>query len=354
MTTRRDFLMVGAAAGLVGALGQEALAAPLPPKSPMGIASTAMSMHLGGAGGITKALKDDSIAYVEYCRSLGAGGVQFSPTGDLKKLRKRMDQLGMWFEGEARGLPTTPDGDTTAFEKNLLETKAMGGTVVRTVSRPPPNTSGRRYEGFTSKQQFDEWQVQANAIILKVLPIAEKIGVKLALENHKDRLVDEHVAFLKSTSSEYLGSLVDPGNNMALLQDPVEVATKLAPYVLSCSLKDMGVAPYEDGFLLSEVLFDTGVTNQKEIWAILKKGNPKLNCLEELITRDPLKVPYLKPAYWGSFPDRTALELTRHMEWVKAHATKLPYVSQLTPQERLQAEEDNNRKTLDWGRLNIT
>jgi sugar phosphate isomerase/epimerase len=354
MTTRREFLAAGAAAGLAGALSSEALAAPLPPISPMGIASTAMSMHLGGAGGVTKALREDSVAYVEYCRSLGAGGVQFSPTGDLKKLRRRMDQLGMWFEGEARGLPTTLDGDTAAFEKNLLETKALGGTVVRTVSRPPEGTSGRRYEGFKSKAQFDEWQANANAIVLKCLPIAERVGVRLALENHKDRLVDEHVDFLKKTSSEYLGALVDPGNNLSMLQSPTEVCTKLAPYVMSCSMKDMGVAPYEDGFLMSEVLFDTGATDQAALWKILKAGNPKLNPLQELITRDPLKVPCLTPGYWASYPDRTALELVKHMEWVKANTTKLPYVSQLTPQERLQAEEDNNRKTLDWGRTHLS
>lgn len=352
MTTRREFLLAGAAAGLASTLSSEALAAPLPPKTAMGIASTAMAMHLNGLG-VAKPMRDDSMAYVEYCRSLGAGGLQFTPKGDLKKLRRRMEQLGMWFEGEAR-TPVSLGEDTAAFEKSLLDTKAMGGNVVRTVSRPPKGTSGRRYEGFKSLAEYTAWQEEANAIVLKCLPIAEKIGVKIALENHKDRLVDEHVEFIKKTSNEYLGALVDPGNNSSMLEDPTEVCTKLAPYVLSCSLKDMGVAPYEDGFLLSEVLFDTGVTNQAQLWSILKAGNPKLNCLHELITRDPLQVPYFKPEYWATYPNRSAIDLAAHVQWVKTKASKLPYVSQLTPQERLQAEEDNNRKTLDWGRAHIT
>jgi 3-oxoisoapionate decarboxylase len=297
-------------------------------------------------------MRDDSMAYVEYCRSLGAGGLQFSPKGDLRKLRRRMEQLDMWFEGEAR-LPRSLSDSFEPFEKSLLDTKAMGGNVVRAVSPPPEGSSGRRYESFTSLEQFRTWQETANAVVLRCLPIAERIGVKVALENHKDRLVDEHVEFLRSVSSEYLGALVDPGNNMSMLQAPTEVCTKLAPYVLSCSMKDMGVALYEDGFLLSEVRFDTGVTQQKALWAILKAGNPRLNCLHELITRDPLQVPYLKSSYWACFPPRSATELAAHREWVKANASKLPYVSQLSPQERLQAEEDNNRATLDWGRVNI-
>jgi sugar phosphate isomerase/epimerase len=352
MTTRRDFLLAGAAAGLASTLSSEALAAPLPPKSTMGIASTAMSMHLNGLG-VAKPMREDSMAYVEYCRSLGAGGLQFTPTGDLKKLRRRMDQLGMWFEGEAR-IPASLNDDTAAFEKSLLDTKAMGGSVVRTVSRPPKGSSGRRYESFKSLDEYKAWQEEANAIVLKCLPIAEKVGVKIALENHKDRTVDEHVAFLQKTSSEYLGSLVDPGNPLSMLEDTNEVVTKLAPYVLSCSMKDMGVAPYEDGFLLSEVLFGEGVFDQAALFAILRKANPKLNCLHELITRDPLKIPCLKPEYFATYPQMSAIHLTQTLEMVKAKASKLPYVSQLTPHQRLQAEEDNNRKTLDWGRTHIT
>jgi len=354
MTTRREFLMAGAAAGAVSMLSEAALAQPMPPRSPMGIASTAMSGHLGGAGGAAPPMRDDSLAYINYCRSLGAGGLQFTPRGDLRQLRRRMEQLDMWFEGEARGAPRTPDGDYSGFEQAMRDIKAMGGKVARYVSPAPQGTSGRRYEAFTSLEQYNEWLRNANDVVLRCLPIAERHGVKIALENHKDRVVDDHLDFIRRTSSEYLGALVDPGNNMSFMEDPVETCTKLAPYVISCSMKDMGVAPYADGFLLSEVLFGTGVTDQKALWGILKAGNPRLNCLHELITRDPLQVPYFKASYWAGMPPKTAAQLAAHHDWVAAHASELPRVSQLTPQERLQAEEDNNRATLDWGRANIT
>ena len=34
------------------------------------------------------------------------------------------------------------------------------------------------------------------------------------------------------------------------------------------------------------------------MWAVLKKSNPKLQPMHELITRDPLKVPVLTDKYW--------------------------------------------------------
>jgi len=351
VTTRREFLQSGAAAGIVGWFGEAALAQPLPPLSPIGIASSAMGNHMDGMG-VAAPLRADSMAYIDYCRSLGAGGLQFSPVGDLKKLRARMEHLGMWFEGNGRA-PGSLAESTDEFEKSLRDTKAMGGSVVRYVSRRPVDTSGRRYESFKSLAEFNAWRDDANAIVLKCLPIAERVGVKLALENHKDRLVDEHVDFIRRTSSEYLGALVDPGNNLSMLESPEEVCTKLAPYVLSSSMKDMAVAPYADGFLLSEVKFGTGVTDQKALWEILKAGNPKLNCLAELITRDPLQVPCLTPGYWSSLPERSAANLAAFMQWVRANASELPYVDHLSPQEQLQAEEDNNRAVLDWGRENI-
>ena len=267
----------------------------------------------------------------------------------LNRLRRRLEELGMFFEGNAR-LPATLSEDTAAFEKSLLDTKAAGGTVARTVSRAPQGSSGRRYEFFKSYAEFKAWQDNANAIVLKCLPIAERVGVKLALENHKDRQVADHAEFLRKTSSEYLGSLIDPGNNMSLLETPEETVNALAPFVLATSLKDMGVAPYQDGFLLSEVVFGTGATDQAALFRIMRKVNPKVNMVEELITRDPLKIPCFTDAYWAGFPAKDQKRMDATLAWVKAKQTKLPYVDQLTVEERFKVEEDNHRKTIDWGR----
>lgn len=351
MTTRRDVLRSGAAIAVAAILGDEVLAQSLPPLSPIGIASAAMGNHMDGMG-VIPPMRDDPMAYIELCRSLGAGGLQFTPTGDVPRLRARMEQLGMWYEGNARAPATLAEG-TDRFEETLKIIAAMGGKVARYVSRPPTGSSGRRYEGFSSLDQFEAWRKEADAIVLKCLPVAERVGVKLALENHKDRLVDQHADFLRRTASEYLGALVDPGNNMSMLEPPEETCRKLAPYVLSVSMKDMAVAPYDDGFLLSEVRFGEGVTDQRALWQILKSANPALNCLEEIITRDPLKVPCLTARYWASLPARPAADLAAHMEWVRRNARTLPYVENLAPAEQIKAEADNNRSVLDWGRKNL-
>jgi sugar phosphate isomerase/epimerase len=351
MLTRREFIKGGLAVSMAAMYGAKLSAQDLPPISVVGISSAGMGNNRDGMG-LRPALGDDAMAFIEYCRSLGAGGVQFSPAGDLVALRRRLDELGMWFEGNARP-PRSLSESTDAFEQSLRDTLAMGGNVVRYVSRMPEGATGRRYESFTSLAQFEAWRDEANAIVMKCLPIAERLGVKIALENHKDRTVDEHVDFLKTASSEYLGALVDPGNNLSLIELPEETCAKLAPYVLMVSMKEMGVAPYEDGFLLSEVRMGEGATDQMALWNILKAGNPSLRFAAEMITRDPLKVPCLTQSYWASMPAYSAAKLAAHINWVKSNATELPYVDHLSAAEQLKAEEDNNRNVIEWGRLHL-
>ena len=353
MTTRRQFLAGGLLAILASG-GFERLAAQglLPAKSPIGLAGAANGRHNGGLAGVFEALRDRPVAYVEYCRSIGAGGIQAGIATDLPAVRKRLDDLGMYYEGNA-ALPRTLDESTDSFERSLTNAKALGATLVRTVSRAPQGSSGRRYEGFTSRGQYEEWLKLSNAIVEKCLPIAERHGIALALENHKDRTVDEHVAFLQRISSEYLGSLIDPGNNMSFMERPEETVAKLAPFVKATSLKDMGVAPYEAGFLLSEVRFGEGMTDQKALFALMRSHNPAIHPTSELITRDPLKVPVQTDDYYRSFPEGYQQKRDGWLAMVRERATILPYPSQLSQSEQLLLEETNNRAVFEWGLANL-
>ena len=74
----------------------------------------------------------DTYEFLEYCHSLGAGGIQASlasldPTY-LKKLRARAEQLGMYIEVMAE-LPK--QDDTSAFERTVRAAKDAGALCVR-------------------------------------------------------------------------------------------------------------------------------------------------------------------------------------------------------------------------------
>ncbi|MCC7042641.1 MAG: TIM barrel protein [Acidobacteria bacterium] len=351
--SRREFLVGVAAVGWSAAFADVRAQNALPPKSPIGIGGAAMGALNRGVPGVFEGLRGNPVRYIEYCRMMGAGGIQAGFTTQLPEIRRKLDELGMYYEGNA-ALPNTIDGDTAPFEQSILAAKELGATCVRAVSRSLPGGTGRRYETYTSLAQYQEWERTANAIVERVLPIAEKHRIAIALENHKDRAAEDHAAFLKRVSSEWLGSLIDPGNNMSFMEDAEHTVTLLAPYVKAVSLKDMGVAPSEDGFLLSEVVFGTGCTDQKALFEIARKHNPRIQATEELITRDPLRVPVLTDDYYRSFPAPMRARRDSWMAMVREKQTKLPVVSGLSPAELLKTEEDNHRATIAWGLKNLT
>ena len=339
--TRRDFLY-SAAVPLAGTAFSRFLPADgtQSPRKSMGIASTSFSPPATPQGSRPQAR--DAFEFLEKCGALGAGGIQTQLNGDLAKLRSRAEQLGMWIEG----MVSVPrNGDTAAFERSLIDSKAAGAIVVRAAM-----LSGRRYETFATLGEWKKWVDQSHEALRLVLPILERQKVTLAIENHKDWTLEEMQRLLKTYSSEYLGVCLDFGNNIALLDDPMETLETLAPYARSTHVKDMGVKPYADGFLLSEVPLGMGLLDLPRMVSTLQKANPRLRLSLEMITRDPLKVPCLTPQYWTVFPERNGAYLARTLRLVQQHSgvSLLPTVSDLAPPERVRIEEENVKACLRY------
>lgn len=319
------------------------LAAPLalagPPRSQMGLATTCY---------MTVRRFRDTFEFLEHSHALGAGGIQAQLTDTspdyLRKLRAQADKYGMWIEVMA-GLPRT--GNDEAFGRLLAAAKQVGALCVRSAC-----LGGRRYETFPSMDEWKTFVTNSHAALERALPMAEKAGVAFAIENHKDWTVDEMVAILKKYSSEKLGVCLDTGNNMALLDDPMEVVERLAPYAISTHLKDMAVAEYPDGFLLAEVPFGEGMLDMAKIVKTIQVARPATKMTLEMITRDPLRVPCLTDKFWATFAGPDARRLARMLRTVRtARSTKpIPMLSPLPPRAQLQLEEENVRLCLNYAR----
>ncbi len=334
--TRRAFVRAAAAAlpasGVLAGLGA--------PGCRMGIASTSfMGAEIGSGPGSARPAGPprprDTMAFLEKCAALGAGGIQAAINGDPARVRARADELGMYLEGMV-GIPR--NGDLAPLDRALADARAAGVTVVRAAM-----LSGRRYETFASLGDWKKWVEQAHAALRQAMPIIEKHKVIVALENHKDWTLEDFLALLKTFSSEYLQVCLDFGNNISLLDDPMELIEGLAPFARSTHIKDMAVRPYQDGFLLSEVPLGQGMLDLSKIVSVIQKANPKVNFSLEMITRDPLKVPCMTPQYWEVFPDRNGRYLAQTLRLVRDRGSRdpLPTVSQLSAEERARVEEEN-------------
>lgn len=345
---RRTFLASTLLAGVRSLLA----ATGLPPEQ-LGICTFSCHQHWRAAGGLAGGKIDptfvkfrDPLTFYCYARGLGAGSVQ-TPLRDTPPtaMRRVVEELGGNYEAEVR-LPQS-DQALAAFEDDVRRAREAGATVARAVLM-----GGRRYEVFSTLADYRAFADQSRRILSRIEPVARRHGLKIAVENHKDHTAAELADLMRGLSSEWVGVLVDTGNNLALLEDPAETIGTLAPFVMSVHLKDMALLPVDDGFLLSEVRLGTGMLDLAGIVARLTAVNPSIALHLEMATRDPLRVPCLTDAYFATFPERKETHLEAAMARVKANPPKgeVPLVAGKPIDAVLAEEEANNRHGLGWMR----
>ena len=286
----------------------------------------------------------DPLVFLDHCRKHNAAGIQIGigmrDKDYVNKLRKAIDDNGMYLEGIVR-LPDDKK-DVERFETELRTSKEAGAAVVRTVC-----LSGRRYETFATAAAFEQFAKQAYERLTLAEPVATRVDVRLAVENHKDWRADQLADILKKLASKHVGCCIDTGNNIALLDDPHETVDILAPFAFTTHFKDMAVSEYADGFLLSEVPLGTGYLDLPRIVTTLRKQQPQIRFNLEMITRDPLKVPCLTKPYWATLETLPAKYLAATLETVKKKAAKLPQISNRPVANQLADEEEYVRQSFE-------
>jgi sugar phosphate isomerase/epimerase len=289
----------------------------------------------------------DTYEFLEHCHGIGAAGIHAVINGDPARIRARAEQLGMYIEAM---VPLPQHVDTAAFENSLRSARDAGAIALRAACCPT-----RRYEAFHNLADWQCFLAESHRSLETALPLLEKYKIPLGLENHKDWTLDEILPLFERYGSEYLGSCLDFGNNISLLDDPIEFVEKLAPYVVSTHFKNMEVEPWDDGFLLSEVLLGDGLLPLQKLIDTVRKVRPRTRFSLEMITRDPLAVPCLTDAYWTTFPERSGRYLARTLKLVQSrqNSRPLPRISHLPEQEQRRLENANVVACLDYARKNL-
>lgn len=252
-----------------------------------------------------------TLDFIELCEKWGMGGVQCALTpldvDVARKVRARLDALGIFL------VVSASINDAERFRQTASLAKEAGATVLRVAS------GGRRYEDFNTLAERQAHVTAVHQRLKTAIPIADSLKLPLGLENHKDFLVDEQVHLYKDYSSEYFGACVDTGNNMALLDDPIETVEKLAPYAVTSHLKDATLEEYNEGFLLGDIPLGEGMIDLPRVMQTLRKHRSGIPIVLECITRNPLTIPCLTEKYWATFPDRGGVYLARMLKLVRAN-----------------------------------
>jgi sugar phosphate isomerase/epimerase len=285
----------------------------------------------------------DTYTFLEQAHDFGAVGIQVPLCGNLRRVRARAEEFGMYIEAM---LPMPDEVGAERFEVGLKNAKEVGAVAIRAACLPT-----RRYESFSSLADWQTFVTRSHKSIETAAPLLDRYKIPLGLENHKDWTADEFTALMENYATEYLGICLDFGNNISLLDDPMEAIRKLAPYTTVTHMKIIDVRRYEDGFLLSEVVPPNGMLDLPAVIETIRSARPETRFVLEMITRDPLKIPCLTDRYWASLPNRGGRDLARTLQLVeKRSGADLPRVSHLSDEERARVERQNVTTFLNYAR----
>lgn len=346
MLTRRDF---GRALGVAAALAPAGL--PAARQTNMGVGTASYHLRSRAERQADKPLLTETLTFLEYAHQLGAGGIQAGVSevsgGYAKRIRSKCEEYGMYFE--ASGALPNDDTEIDQFRDYCKAVRNSGAKVLRTVL-----FRGRRYENHTSMETYRQAEKLAWRKLTLAEPTARKMGLKIAIENHKNLRIPDMLELMKRIQSEYVGVTVDFGNNYTLMEDPIEIAKAFAPYAYSAHIKDHQLQEYEDGFRLLDAPLGEGIIDLEQMINILRGAQPSIRFTLETMTRDALDVPWLQSKYWATFghDDLSGRDLAQTVMTVKRTQPKELFarVSDLPPAKQLELEDANVRKGIAYGR----
>jgi 3-oxoisoapionate decarboxylase len=127
-------------------------------------------------------------------------------------------------------------------------------------------------------------------VLRESVKIAADHGVVLALENHIDFTYEQIYEILQRVESDHLRVTFDTGNALRMMEDPVEAAKRLAPYIVATHMKDLDACRYvspKEWYFFSSVPLGTGLIDFPSVLRVLKEsGYTGQLCLEVDRPRD--------------------------------------------------------------------
>jgi sugar phosphate isomerase/epimerase len=217
------------------------------------------------------------------------------------------------------------DGDCEQLRDFLKASARLGAKVARAIMSTILCGDRRALAGG--------WDARLQAVatrLREVLPLAQDLGLSLALENHQDATTEDFLRLYEmSGQSPAFGVTLDTGNPLSVGQEPVAAARKLAPLIRHLHLKDYTIHFAPEGYRLARCAAGKGVIDFPAILDIVNDNGHTVTPGIEIAAQPTRTVPLLDPGWWECYPRRDAHELAAALQilWAKGRPAHEPYSS---------------------------
>ena len=264
---------------------------------------------------------------IDYAAKLKLDTIQLSSLGDyenlepayLRQVKERAERAGIALDaGMGCICPTSAsynkkEGEPAEYiERGLRVAKAIGAKSMRCYMGSSVDRRG--------KLPIEAHMENTVKVFRSVRAKALDAGVKIGLENHSgDMQAREVKTIIEEAGKDFVGSCLDTGNPMWVVEDPFVTLETLAPYVVTTHIRDSAVFEVPRGAAAQWVALGDGSVDFKRFVEMYRRLCPQASMQLEIITgRPPQVLPYLEADFWKAFPKTPAAEFARFVALAKS------------------------------------
>ena len=308
---RRTFVASSLASSVASSLAAVRVSAAAPSNQPIGLNTYCL-----------RAMKWTDFQLLDYAAGLKLDAVFLQDSLDPEaqnpahwpKVKERASQLGLHLEtGAGAVLPRSPEGFNKSVQilrDGINRAAAMGSPLMRCLA-----AGDRAHLPPGTPEQHIETMIK---LLKAVRSEAMDAGVKIAIENHKDFQAWETRTFIEGAGKEFVGSYLDTGNPVFVLENPMTTLEQLGPLAVTVHLRDSVIYEHPRGVAVQWVVLGDGVVDFQAFLTRMRQICPPVYVYIKPITgRPPQVLPYLEPSFWENSQRARASELAEFLKLAK-------------------------------------
>ena len=165
-----------------------------------------------------------------------------------------------------------------------------------------------------------EARIQESVKVLKALRTrAQDAGLKFGFENHAgDLRSDELLGLIEQVGTDVCGVMLDPGNALWAMEDPMNQIRMLGPHVVCTSVRDYMVWESETGATFQWTAIGKGLMDGQAFTQSMASLCPGVPLFVETISNSQRPIPFLTPDYWKGYPNLAAADLVDFLKLLRS------------------------------------
>jgi 3-oxoisoapionate decarboxylase len=210
------------------------------------------------------------------------------------------------------GIGSVTPGSTTFVKDygSVDELLTLGVRVATALGSPVVNCRIGNFADRSTPGGIEARMAELIHALRSVRTRAQDAGLKFAVENHAaDLRTEEMVQVIQEAGADTTGVMLDPGNALWAMDDPMRQLEQLGRYVACTSVRDYMVWPSPEGATFQWTAVGEGLMDVPAYVATMARLCPEVPLLVETISNSPRPIPYLRADHWKVYPKVRAADI---------------------------------------------